>query len=163
MREKCIFTIGVYGSTEESFFRAILDNEIDCFCDVRSRRGLRGSKYAYANSIRLQSRLQDLGVPYIHLKHLAPSVETRQAQKDLDSQAGVAKRDRLALGEVFVRGYTAQCLCHLNSENLLSGDLNGFHRPVFFCVEREPEACHRSLLADVISRDLGLQVQHLIP
>ncbi|HRI57448.1 MAG TPA: hypothetical protein PK170_10170, partial [Anaerolineae bacterium] len=30
-----------------------------------------------------------------------------------------------------------------------------------FCVEREPAACHRSLLATRLQRDLGLSVEHL--
>jgi hypothetical protein len=32
-----------------------------------------------------------------------------------------------------------------------------------FCVEREPAACHRSLVAARLSRDLGLDVEHLGP
>ena len=29
-----IFTIGVYGSTEESFFGALVENEIELFIDI---------------------------------------------------------------------------------------------------------------------------------
>jgi hypothetical protein len=32
-----------------------------------------------------------------------------------------------------------------------------------FCVEREPAACHRSLLADRLAKDLGLPARHLLP
>jgi len=32
-----------------------------------------------------------------------------------------------------------------------------------FCVEREPAACHRSLVAERWQQDLGGQVIHLLP
>jgi len=32
-----------------------------------------------------------------------------------------------------------------------------------FCVEREPAACHRSLLAERLGKDLGIEVEHIIP
>ncbi len=31
------------------------------------------------------------------------------------------------------------------------------------CVERDPEACHRSLVADRLAAVLGLPVRHLLP
>jgi hypothetical protein len=34
---------------------------------------------------------------------------------------------------------------------------------LFFCVEREPKACHRSLLADAVATELGATVEHLVP
>lgn len=34
------FTIGVYNSNEEEFFRKLISNDIDMFCDIRQRRGV---------------------------------------------------------------------------------------------------------------------------
>jgi len=45
-----IFTIGVYNSTEESYFGKLMDAKIDLFCDIRQRRGVRGSLYKYVNT-----------------------------------------------------------------------------------------------------------------
>ena len=45
-----IVTIGVYGFDESGFFDALCQAEVDTFCDIRSRRGLRGATYAFANS-----------------------------------------------------------------------------------------------------------------
>jgi len=39
-----VYTIGVYNSTEDLFFKKLIDNKIDTFIDVRQRRGVRGSK-----------------------------------------------------------------------------------------------------------------------
>ena len=47
-----VFTIGVYGWDEEDFAQALRDAAPDVFVDVRRRRGLRGSTYAWANSTR---------------------------------------------------------------------------------------------------------------
>jgi hypothetical protein len=41
-----IVTIGVYGWVEEDFFRALVDVRVDLFCDLRARRGVRGSTCA---------------------------------------------------------------------------------------------------------------------
>ncbi|HEX9735328.1 MAG TPA: DUF488 family protein [Thermoanaerobaculia bacterium] len=68
-----IVTIGVYGFDEEGFFLALTNAGVDTFCDVRRRRGLRGSTYAFANSRRLQDRLATVGIRYVHVKELAPS------------------------------------------------------------------------------------------
>jgi uncharacterized protein (DUF488 family) len=82
------YTIGVYGSTEKEFFKNITDNKIDTFCDIRQRRGVRGSKYAFVNSNRLQQRLHELDVKYGHVLELAPNTEIRELQKEVDAQKG---------------------------------------------------------------------------
>ena len=68
-----IVTIGVYGFDEAGFFRALQEARVDTFCDIRDRRGVRGSTYAFVNSQRLQTRLTNLGICYLHRKDLAPS------------------------------------------------------------------------------------------
>ena len=32
-----------------------------------------------------------------------------------------------------------------------------------FCVEKEPEACHRSLVADKLAKELKLEVENIVP
>ena len=85
-------TIGVYGFDKDSFFKAILDAKIDTFCDIRLRRGMRGSEYAFVNSESLQKQLRELGIRYIHVKNLAPSQAIREKQKHEDEMLGIAKR-----------------------------------------------------------------------
>lgn len=163
MPTETLLSIGVYGFSEEGFFKALSDAGVDCFCDVRARRGLRGSEYAFANSRRLQDRLSLLDIAYVHIKDLSPSVEVRSAQRDADARHGIAKRSRAELGSVFRTGYAEECLRGLDARSLLDDALQGARRPVFFCVEREPAACHRSLLTEEIARQTGLPVEHLMP
>lgn len=89
-----LITIGVYGFDSDSFFRALLDAHVDTFCDIRLRRGMRGSEYAFVNSTRLQQQLQQLGIRYMHIKELAPSQSIRDQQKIEDKQNRQAKRTR---------------------------------------------------------------------
>ncbi len=157
-----ILTIGVYGFTENSFFKALLDERVDLFCDVRQRRGIRGREYAFANSQRLQSLLSDLGINYLHLKELAPSKELRQQQHSIDLRGGVKKRDRQKLSIDFSIAYLENVLQEFDRESFINtiGDASII---AFFCVEKVPEACHRSLVAQFIATPLKLEVRHIMP
>jgi uncharacterized protein (DUF488 family) len=163
MKPEMLFTIGVYGFSETAFFETMVEAGIDTFCDIRARRGLRGSTYSFANSKKLQARLGELGIRYLHFKDLAPSAAVRERQKLADQASGTQKRDRSVLGDEFIRGYQEECLCDLQARDLLIELGNSCKRVLFFCVEREPGACHRSLLANYLSESLQLPVKHLLP
>lgn len=158
-----IVTTGVYGFTEEEFFGALRATGIDTFCDIRARRGLRGSTYAFANSAYLQKRLAEIGIRYLHLKELAPSEETRAAQTSFDKSEKVAKRKRTGLSDAFRRAYADELLNNFDSAQFLEQLGPDASMVCLFCVEGEPEACHRSLLASKLSSDLGLEVEHIRP
>ena len=158
-----VFTIGVYGFTAPGFFDALRAARIDTFCDLRRRRGLRGSEYAFANSERLQRELEKLGIRYRHCLHLAPSPELRDRQAAEDKTSGTAKRQREGLGAAFVSGYDETCLAAFDSAAFAQEMGPEAERVALFCVEREPSACHRSLVAERLERDLGLKVTHLLP
>ena len=156
-----IFTIGVYGSTEQQFFGKLAENGIDTFCDIRQRRGVRGSQYAFVNSKRLQDKLAEMGISYTYLKDLSPTKEIRAAQKEADKLCGIQKKDRTRLGDVFINGYRE----HIADYNFgeLIDKLNGMQADnvAFFCVEASPYACHRSLVAERLHKIFGYQITHL--
>ena len=52
-----IATIGVYRFNGESFVAALDEAGVTVVVDVRQRRGVRGTEYAWANALRLQSSL----------------------------------------------------------------------------------------------------------
>ena len=158
-----IITIGVYGFEEADFFQALRDTRVDTFCDLRARRGMRGSRYAFVNSTRLQERLRDMGIRYLHLRELAPSTETRAQQHREDRAIGVTKRNRTALAEDFVRAYEEESLSSFDSASFIERLGPEAQVVALFCVEHDPKACHRSLVAQRLARDLGLNVEHLIP
>lgn len=155
------FTIGVYNSSEEEYFEKLVENRIDTFCDIRQRRGVRGAKYAFVNSKRLQEKLNDLDIKYGHVIDLAPTKEIRELQKEADAQKGELKRDRNRLGQVFTIAYKDRILSNFDFDSFLEKlDEVGADRVVLFCVEEKPEACHRSIVADKLEK-LGYKITHL--
>lgn len=155
------FTIGVYNSTEEEYFKKLTDNHIDTFCDIRQRRGVRGAKYAFVNSNRLQQKLNDLDIKYGHILDLAPTKEIRELQKAADAQQGELKRDRNKLGQVFTIAYKDRILSNFNFDDFTNKlEEIGASRVVLFCVEEKPEACHRSIVTDKLQK-LGYKITHL--
>jgi len=156
-------TIGVYGFDAASFFSALQGANVDTFCDIRRRRAVRGAAYAFANRLRLEARLAELGIRYVHYVDLAPSKALRGTQDATDKESKIKKRQRATLSAAFVAGYEAECLEHFDSAAFVAS-LGAEARVVALCcVEREPAACHRSVLADRLQRDLGVPVTHLLP
>lgn len=155
------FTIGVYNSTEHDYFKKLTNNNIDTFCDIRQRRGVRGSQYAFVNSNRLQQKLNDLDIKYGHVIDLAPPSEIRDIQKESDRQKGELKRDRNKLGLVFKIAYKDKVLSKFDFDSFIDKlDEAGANRVVLFCVEENPEACHRSIVTDKL-QNLGYKISHL--
>jgi len=156
------FTTGVYNSTEHEFFKKLTDNRIDTFCDIRQRRAVRGSKYAFVNSNRLQNKLSELGIKYGHILQLAPPKEIRELQKQADLQKGELKRDRQELGEVFSSQYKNRILDIFDFDTFIENLENiGASRIVLFCVEERPEACHRSIVSNNLQDKYNYTVTHI--
>lgn len=158
-----LVTIGAYGYDADAFFEALQSAEVDTFVDVRWRRGVRGAQYAWANSQRLQKRLGELGIRYLHDKTLAPSPEVRKAQYSADADAKVAKRQRTILAATFITAYEQHYLANFNPQAWLEALPPDAAVVALFCVERQPEACHRSLVAATISQKCGVPSIHLMP
>jgi uncharacterized protein (DUF488 family) len=156
-------TIGVYGWDEARFFAALVEAGVDTFCDLRARRGVRGAEYVWANSERLQARLETLEIRYLHCRDLAPSEATRAAQGASDKATHTAKRQRAVLSVAFIQAYRRERLDGFDSAAFVAGLGPEAHVAALFCVEREPAACHRSLVAERLVKELGARVMHLIP
>jgi uncharacterized protein (DUF488 family) len=140
-------TIGVFNSTEDQFFQKLVDQRIDTFCDIRQRRGVRGSHYAFVNSNRLQEKLASLGIRYLYVKELAPTDAIRAIQKSADIKNSVTNTYRQLLDKNFTRTYETEILDRFDFEKFVD-HLTGMNakRITFFCVEEIAEACHRSLV-----------------
>ena len=158
-----LVTAGVYGFSEEAFFGALQEAGVDTFCDIRRRRGMRGSLYTFANSNRLQERLRALGIRYLHIKELAPLQEVRDIQTETDNKSGTGKRGRKQLSSRFVEEYIRTSLDNYSPEAFLQTIGPESKVVCLFCVEGIPEACHRSLVAARFGEELGLTVKHILP
>ena len=159
---RTIATVGVYGFSAGTFLETLREAGVGLLLDVRQRRGVRGSEYAWANARRLQAALAEAGVEYRHHPELAPTTELRQAQYREDARLGVGKRSRSELAPAYREGYTREILDRVDLDAFAAGLPDGVV-PALFCVERDPEACHRSIVADRLAGEQGMRVMHLRP
>jgi uncharacterized protein (DUF488 family) len=155
-------TIGVYGFDGDSFLQRLREADVRLLLDVRQRRGVRGPEYAWANSLRLQSALAQAGIAYEHHPELAPTTELRQLQYAEDDRQGVGKRSRRELATEYTRRYTTEVLDNADLTPIVSA-LSSSGTAALLCVERDPEACHRSLIAERMIEQHAVTIEHLRP
>jgi uncharacterized protein (DUF488 family) len=159
---RTVATIGVYGASLEAFLSALHAADVRLVIDVRQRRAVRGRDYAWANAQRLQAALVRERIAYSHHKELAPTTELRQLQYAEDARQGVGKRSRRVLAPEYVERYRREVLDQADL-GLVISEMPADGATALLCVERDPEACHRSLVAGDLARELGVEVVHLYP
>jgi len=155
-------TIGVYGFDGETFLQRLRRADVRLLLDVRQRRGVRGREYAWANSRRLQAALADARIAYEHYPRLAPTTELRQLQYAEDDRRGVGKRSRRELADEYACRYTIEILDRVDLAPIVLAASTG-GPAALFCVERDPEACHRSLIAQRLTDQYRVAIEHLRP
>jgi uncharacterized protein (DUF488 family) len=157
-----IVTIGVYGFDLPDFLGALRAANVGVLADVRQRRGVRGSRYAWANAQRLQATLAEEGIAYRHHRELAPTTELRHLQYAADDRLGVGKRSRELLDPEYRERYITEILDRSDLDGLVA-EIPTDAALALFCVEADPEACHRSLIAERLAERYGLTVMHIRP
>jgi uncharacterized protein (DUF488 family) len=162
MTVRRLATVGVYGYTREEFLATLRETNVRVLLDVRQRRGVRGAEYSWANSKRLQASLADAGIEYRHHPELAPTTELRQLQYREDDRQGVGKRSREELAPEYRERYIAEILNRADLDAVVA-ELPQDGAGALLCVERDPEACHRSLVAERLAAEYGVAVTHLRP
>ena len=155
-------TIGVYGFDARSFLAALRVADVGLLLDVRQRRGVRGSEYSWANSLRLQAAMSQAEIAYRHHPDLAPTTELRQLQYREDGRLGVGKRSRVALAAEYVERYTREILDGADLGAVVE-EMPPDGAAALLCVERDPEACHRMLIANRLAEENDISVSHLRP
>lgn len=139
-----IFTIGYEGATQAEVIATLSSAGVELLADVRAvplsrRPGF--SKNVLANGLR------EVGIDYIHLKALGTPPEGREAARKRDH----ARLARIYAGQLELPEALAQ-IAQLRS--LVAGS-----QTALLCLEREPSACHRSLL--IAAALPGVTVQDL--
>jgi uncharacterized protein (DUF488 family) len=157
-----IATIGVYEFDAASFIRTLDGAGVSQVVDIRQRRGVRGSEYAWANARRLQALLADARIGYEYHPELAPDTELRHLQYREDDRQGVGKRSRVRLAPEYIRTYTEEILDLVPLEPLVDRlPVHGIG--ALLCVEATAQACHRSLVAQRLAERFGFDVINLEP
>lgn len=157
-----MLTIGVYGFKAETFVQRLRHADVRLLLDVRQRRGVRGPEYAWANSRRLQDSLRQAQIAYEHHPELAPTTELRQLQYVEDDRQGVGKRSRRELAAEYARRYNLEILDRADLTPIVE-ELPTSGTAALLCVERDPPACHRSLIARRLAEQHHVTIDHLRP
>ena len=146
VRPMRIFTIGYEKATQTEVIDTLAGAGVERLIDIRavplSRRP------GFSKTI-LARGLAERGVEYIHLKALGTPPEGREAARN-------GRHDVLA------RVYAGQlALPEAVAQSAMLLDLAAEKPSALLCFEREPAACHRSLLLSAIAEDA--EIIHLFP
>ena len=141
-----IFTIGYESTTMGDFLDALKKAGIERVIDVRA---LPLSRRPGFSKSPLKAALNEAGIDYVHLKALGTPSEGRSA-----ARAGRQEElERIYAGQLELPEAMVQ------AEQMR--ELAGEKPSALLCYEREPAACHRSLLLAAVAGDAD--VTHLFP
>ena len=141
---KVIFTIGHSTHTLARFIALLKMHSIAAICDVRSQPFSRINHQF--NREELQRELKNAGIEYVFLgKELGARSEDPNCYID-----GKIQYKRLAKTKLFQEGI----------ETLLE-KMKSF-RIALMCAEKEPLACHRTILVARQLQDRGVKIEHIL-
>ncbi len=102
------------------------------------------------------------GIRYAHHRELAPTSELRRLQYRADERQGVGKRSRVELAPEYRERYITEILDRADLATIVD-EMPGDAAIALFCVEADPEACHRSLIAERLAAEHDARVGHIRP
>jgi uncharacterized protein (DUF488 family) len=144
-----IYTIGFTQLALAEFVGLLRGAGVDAVIDTRLRNTSQLAGWAKRDDLAFLLR-EGFGIAYEHVETFAPTdalLDGYRADHDWEAyttayQALLAERDAAATGRELLRRY---------------------HSPCLLCSEPTPEHCHRRLLAEYLSHQLGgIVVTHLL-
>jgi len=140
------YMAGYEGMSVDSFFNRLLERGIELIVDVRANPVSR--RYGFSKR-QFGEIAKKLGLGYCHMPNLGIPSKYRVDLSDFDSYQRLLKK------------YEREMLPKLVAEINEVGNLMMDVPTVLVCVEKDVQCCHRSRLADAISRKTGLEVKHI--
>lgn len=144
--QPAIYTIGYEGKSVDAFFNHLLRKGIKLIIDVRANPVSRRYGFSKRQFSDISKRLR---LSYHHMPKLGIPKEYRVDLKDFDSYQRVLKK------------YEQEMLPALEDEIGEVCRLMQETAAVLVCMEKDVYCCHRSRLADAVSRKTGLEVKHI--
>lgn len=141
-----VYTVGYEGKSVDAFFNILLRKGIDTIVDVRANPTSR--KYGFSQK-RFSEIANKLGLDYHHYATLGIPNSSRV------SMTGYASYQRL------LNHYQTEILPKVNGDINEVAQLMKERPSVLVCLEKDNRCCHRSRLAEAVSRDSHLKVVHL--
>lgn len=143
-----LYTIGYQGASLQAFVDTLKSAGVCTLVDVRHQPFSMRPEFRKA---ALEKSLAEAGIAYRHLKPLGNPPDSRDAAKAGD-QARYRDLFQAHLGLPPARAAMDEVVA-----------LCGQGAAALMCLERKPEDCHRSMVADRIAALSGLAVAHLHP
>ena len=133
-----IFTIGYEGATVAEFLAALQKADVERVIDIRA---VPNSRRPGFSKTPLRNALAEAGIDYVHLRALGTPADGRAA-------ARAGRKDELK------RIYAGQLeLPEAIAETGKMLDLSREKPSALLCYERDPAACHRTLLLEAVAPD----------
>jgi uncharacterized protein (DUF488 family) len=133
-----IFTIGYEGATQAEVIGALRAAGVEQVIDVRAVPASR--RPGFSKNI-LAAGLREVGIDYVHLKALGTPAEGREAaRKGRHAEMARIYADQLETPEAGLQ--TAQMI-----------EMAAERPSALLCFERDPAACHRSVLRESAMAD----------
>jgi len=137
-----IFTIGYEGTTVGEFLAALQKAGVERVIDIRA---VPNSRRPGFSKTPLRNALAEAGVDYVHLRALGTPADGRAA-------ARAGRKDELK------RIYAGQLeLPEAIAETGKMLDLSREKPSALLCYERDPAACHRTLLLEAVAPDAEVE------
>lgn len=141
-----VYTAGYEGKSVDTFFNNLLEHGIRVIIDVRSNPLSR--RYGFSKK-QLNEISIRLGMDYRHMPELGIPGKYRNDLTDFDSYQRLLKK------------YEQEMIPNFGKEIAEVGKLMGGTPSALVCMEKDVRCCHRSRLAEAVSRKTGLEVAHL--
>ncbi len=133
-----VFTIGYEGTTQPDFIAALQAAGVKRVIDVRA---LPLSRRPGFSKTPLKNALAEVGIDYVHLRALGtPPAGREAARKGRHAELERIYFGQLELPEAMVAAAEMR-------------DLAADKPSALLCFERDPGACHRSLLLNAVAND----------
>jgi uncharacterized protein (DUF488 family) len=137
-----IFTIGYEGATVAEFLAALQKAGVERIIDIRA---VPNSRRPGFSKTPLRNALAEAGIDYVHLRALGTPADGRAA-------ARAGRKDELK------RIYAGQLeLPEAIAESGKMLDLSREKPSALLCYERDPAACHRTLLLEAVAPDAEVE------
>lgn len=133
-----LFTIGYEGRSLENYLNALIRNSVQTLVDVRNNP--MSMKPGFSKG-QLRTYCENLGIGYIHIPEVGIVSELRKnlkSQEDYEELFAAYRREILPTTVSF--------------QQRILNILLRYHRIALTCFEAESQRCHRSHLADAISK-----------
>lgn len=146
LKKNAIYTAGYEGISIDRFLQKLLKAGIERVIDVRYNPLSR--KYGFSKK-SLCAFCERFGLEYIHIPDLGIPPKLRRHLKTYDDY------------QKLLDEYESSILPEVSDFRLRAGRLMAEKPSVLVCFEADVRCCHRTRLAETITRDIGIEVLHL--